>query len=156
MCGTVELTVGSNFECEGVREDLNFDDCVFVLSKVYNLFMFALGDLKSKDKRLDGCIDSEEDSDMGCTLSKNHDFIIVLNIKNIYSCANLICLFLHALTHVIQKPHFGHGFHEFMLTNAHLISCLYYLIARQNCNCKLFPEWNRVCATVRMNTSNVR
>jgi len=65
---------------------------------------------------------------MGCTLSELHDFTIVLNIRNIYSYANVITVFLYELTHVIQKPHLGHGFHEFVLTNAHLVSCLYYLI----------------------------
>ena len=123
LSGTVELTVGSIFECEGVREDLDFDDCVFVPSKVYNLILFVLGDLKNKAKRLYVCIDSEDNSDMGCTLFKNHDFIIVLNIKNIYSYANLISVCLHELTLVIQKPQIGHGFHEFILTDAHLVSC---------------------------------
>ena len=85
---------------------------------------------------------------MECTLSKLHDFTIVLNIRNIYPYATLITVFLQELTHVIQKPHLGHGFHEFVLTNAHLVSCFYYLIARQNWNFKLFPEWNKVCGTV--------
>jgi hypothetical protein len=39
---------------------------VSVLSKVYNLFLFVLGDLKTKAKRLYVCIHSEENSDMGC------------------------------------------------------------------------------------------
>ena len=57
---------------EGVREDLDFDHCVSVLSQVYNLFLFVLGDTKTK--RLCVCIDSEENSDMGCTLSELRDF----------------------------------------------------------------------------------
>jgi len=98
--------------------------CVSVL-----YVLFVLGDLKTKAKIL--CLHtffSEENSDMGCTLSELHDFTIVLNIRNIYSYANVITVFLYELTHVIQKPHLGHGFHEFVLTNAHLVSCLYYLI----------------------------
>ena len=92
---------------------------------------------------------------MGCTLSKLHDFTFVLNIRYIYPYANLITVFLQELTHVIQKPHLSHGCHEIVLTNAHLVSCLYYLFARQNWNVKLFPKWNKVCGTVMMDTSNV-
>ena len=69
---------------------------------------------------------------MGCTLSKLHDFTIILNITNIYPYANSITVFVQELTHVILKPYLGHGCHEFVLTNSHLVSCLYYLIARQN------------------------
>ena len=66
---------------------------------------------------------------MGCTSSELHDFTIVLNIRNIYSYANLITVFKHELPRVVQKPHLGHGFREFVLINAHLVSSLYYLIA---------------------------
>jgi hypothetical protein len=33
---------------EGVQEDLDYDQCVSVLSQVYNLFLFVLGDLKTE------------------------------------------------------------------------------------------------------------
>jgi hypothetical protein len=114
-----------------------FDHCVSVLSKVYIFFLFVLGDLKTEVKRLYVCINNAENSDMGCTLSDLHDFTIVLNIRNIYSYANLITVFLHELTHVIQKPHLA----------------LCYIIAHQIWNFKLFPEWNKICAIVMMDTS---
>ena len=55
---------------EGVRDDVDFDHCVSVLSKVYILFLFVLVNLKTEAKRHDVCINSEENSVMGCTLSE--------------------------------------------------------------------------------------
>jgi hypothetical protein len=81
---------------EGVQEDLDYDQCVSVLSQVYNLFLFVLGDLKTEAYRLYVCI------------NQLHVFTLVLNIRNIYSYSYLINVFLHELTHVIQKPHLGH------------------------------------------------
>jgi len=68
---------------EGVREELDVDHCVSVLCKVYILFLFVLGDLKTEAKRHYVCMNSEENSDMGCTFSELHDVTIVLNIRNI-------------------------------------------------------------------------
>ena len=36
---------------EGVREDLDCDHCLSVLSEVFILFLFVLGDIKTEAKR---------------------------------------------------------------------------------------------------------
>lgn len=55
-------------------------------------------------------------------------FTIGLNIRNIYLYANFITVFLQELTHVIQKPRLGHGFHECVQTNASLLVLLIHTL----------------------------